>query len=83
LMGEIKSSAISTNHLEIGTLAQLAKTNRQLEMLERIRYEAIPDVRRMWIERFLETVRCPRCGDQLYKKGNEIRCRSCGFRIKM
>ncbi|MCD6237381.1 MAG: rhomboid family intramembrane serine protease [Thermoplasmata archaeon] len=83
LIRKTKSNDISTDHVDIRTLEKLAKTAEQLEILDRIRYEVIPDVRRLWVEKFLETVRCPRCGGEVYKRGNEIRCRNCSFRIKM
>jgi len=46
-------------------LEELADTRELRGMLERIRNEDQPEVRQVWLERFLELARCPTCGDPI------------------
>ena len=56
------------------SLRKLATTNELVTMLKKIEEESVPDVRRVWIEHFLEKARCPHCGSALRLDGRSIMC---------
>jgi len=70
----------TVDYLDAVNLETLAETPEQHEMVERIKNERIPEVRRLWVARFMETVRCPRCGGSLDFTKKGVVCRNCGFR---
>ncbi|HEC94948.1 MAG TPA: rhomboid family intramembrane serine protease, partial [Thermoplasmatales archaeon] len=70
----------TVDYLDTVNLETLAETPEQHEMVERIKNERIPEVRRLWVARFMETVRCPRCGGPLDFTKKGVVCRNCGFR---
>lgn len=82
----IREPKVSVIESKVGTskeLESLAKTPEQLEIIDKIRHETIPDIRDLWIEKLLEIARCPRCGGDLSKRGNRIGCKSCRFEMRI
>ena len=73
----------SRNKTDFVNLRRLAITEEQKRMLKTIEKETVPEVRRVWFDHFLETVRCPNCGKSLSCnfKG-KIWCKNCGFNMK-
>ena len=65
--------------INFSNLDQLADTPKLREMLERIKNETIPQVREMWLERFIEKAVCPKCKNPLNHFDGEIWC-DCGFK---
>ncbi|HEC81230.1 MAG TPA: rhomboid family intramembrane serine protease [Thermoplasmatales archaeon] len=63
-----------------GVLEEFAQTPEQFEILEKIKNERIPEVRRLWLNKFMETARCPKCGKPLLFTKNGVICKNCGFR---
>ncbi len=59
-------------------LQDLAVTDELREILIRIEGETEPDVRRAWLERFVERSTCPVCGSRPRLEGNRIKC-ACGW----
>jgi membrane associated rhomboid family serine protease len=73
----------SRNKTDFVNLRRLAITEEQKRMLKTIEKETVPEVRRVWFDHFLETVRCSNCGKSLSCnfKG-KIWCKNCGFNMK-
>lgn len=63
---------------EEADLRDLATTDELREVLARIEGETEPDVRRVWLERFVERSTCPVCGSRPRLEGNRIKC-ACGW----
>lgn len=59
-------------------LEGLATTDELRAIKERIEMETEPDVRRAWLERFVERSVCPSCGNRPKLEGNRIKC-ACGW----
>jgi membrane associated rhomboid family serine protease len=66
----------------VDDLDSLATTPDLKDALERIRGEENDDVRRAWLEYFVERSKCPRCGSKLRLEGNKLRCQ-CGFQMEV
>jgi membrane associated rhomboid family serine protease len=71
-----------SGHINFGELEKLASTPEEHQMLDRVKTETIPQVRDAWIERFLEKIKCPKCGNPLHSFEGKIWCDSCGFKTK-
>ena len=67
--------------INFSNLDQLADTTKLREMLERIKNETIPQVREMWLERFIEKAVCPKCKNPLNHFDGKIWC-DCGFKTE-
>jgi len=67
--------------IDVEALEQLAITDDQKEMLEKIKSEDEPEVRDAWLEYFLEKTLCPQCGKKPVRKGRALTC-ECGFELK-
>jgi len=63
---------------DVVDLGDLAITDELRNIKERIETETEPDVRRAWLERFVERSVCPECGDRPRLEGNRIKC-TCGW----
>ena len=61
------------------SLTHLATSPQLREVSQRITDSKELDVRRAWVDRFLELVRCPDCGSHLYWSGREISCTACDW----
>ncbi len=59
-------------------LKDLATSDELREIMARIEGETVPDVRRVWLERFVERSACPVCGSRPRLEGNRIKC-ACGW----
>lgn len=59
-------------------LDSLATTPELIGALEKVRGEENEDIRKAWLEYFVERSRCPRCGSKPRLEGNKIKCK-CGF----
>jgi membrane associated rhomboid family serine protease len=67
--------------LNYAGLAQFATTLHQRDMLARVQFETEEDVRKVWLQHFLESVYCPRCGRKPEIKNNKIVC--CDYEIPL
>jgi membrane associated rhomboid family serine protease len=74
-----ESRALDTLDLEV--LEGLAKTYRQKELLDKIKKETEADIRQLWLQEFIGTIKCPECGKKLQVKPHAAKC-SCGFKMK-
>jgi len=59
-------------------LDELATTDELKGIKARIEGETEPEVRRAWLERFVERSTCPSCGSRPRLEGNRIKC-ACGW----
>ena len=66
--------------INFSNLKKLAKTAESKEMLKRIEKEDVPQVRDVWLEHFLDKIKCPKCGERLNHFDNKIWCEKCGFK---
>lgn len=63
-------------------LGELATTEELREIKARIEKETERDVRKAWLERFVELSTCPECGSRPMLEGNRIKC-ACGWEKKV
>jgi membrane associated rhomboid family serine protease len=78
---EDKEEKKKVTRVDLKPLEQLAVTEDDRELLEKIRAEDEPEVRDAWIEHFLAKARCPECGKDLALVGRKLEC-ECGFKLK-
>jgi membrane associated rhomboid family serine protease len=67
--------------VDLSALEAIAITQEDKELLQRIKSEDEPDIRRAWLEHFLARAKCPRCQKKLEVKGRAIKC-ECGFQLR-
>jgi len=68
--------------IDFSALQKLATTLKQKEMLNRIENETVPQVREIWLEHFLEDIKCPNCKNPLTHFDGKIWCENCSFKTK-
>ena len=66
--------------INFSNLKKLAITPELKEELNRIENETVPQVKEIWLEHFLERIKCPSCGEPLNYFDKRIWCEKCGFR---
>jgi membrane associated rhomboid family serine protease len=67
--------------VDFQALEQIAITDDDKALLQKIKKEDEPEVRDAWLEHFLSKARCPHCGGMMGVKGRTLRC-TCGFELK-
>ncbi|MFQ6127882.1 MAG: rhomboid family intramembrane serine protease [Thermoplasmata archaeon] len=72
----------SKEEVTLAGLEQLAVNDELRIILQKIEGESLEDVRRAWLERFLQKARCPECGDIVRMKGRKIYS-ECGWSIRI
>ncbi|MFQ5910182.1 MAG: rhomboid family intramembrane serine protease [Thermoplasmata archaeon] len=68
-----------------GTLAGLERlaVDDELRMiLQKVEGESVEDVRRAWLEKFMQKARCPECGGTVRMKGRRVYS-DCGWSMKL
>ncbi|RLF27254.1 MAG: hypothetical protein DRN01_02910 [Thermoplasmata archaeon] len=80
LLVKEKRMTRATISFNVDVLKEFAETPEQFSILEKIKNERIPEVKRLWLNRFMETTRCPKCGAHLSLTKNGVFCKNCGFR---
>ncbi|HHH80226.1 MAG TPA: rhomboid family intramembrane serine protease [Thermoplasmatales archaeon] len=80
LLVKEKRMTRETISFNVDVLKEFAETPEQFSILEKIKNERIPEVKRLWLNRFMETTRCPKCGTHLSLTKNGVVCKNCGFR---
>ena len=65
---------------DILKLRELAKNENQNKILDKIEKETLPQVRQLWLDHFLEKVKCPKCNNMLNHSNNMVKCEKCGFK---
>jgi len=78
----------STRHrkkekMDYTPLKEMATTGAAKRAYENLISENIEELREMWLERFVETARCPRCGGRIEWKGRRFRCEKCDYEVKL
>lgn len=68
--------------VDFSSLKKLAVTPQLKKELEMIEQENVSQVRDVWIEHFLEKVKCPKCKNALNSFNGEIWCENCGYKSK-
>ena len=71
-----------TKGFEVTGLEALATTDELREALAHIKAADEEDVKRVWLEHFVERMECPDCGGKAKLKGNKLKC-SCGFEVEL
>jgi membrane associated rhomboid family serine protease len=67
--------------MDLDELKKLAATNELHELFLKFEKEDEPDIRRAWLEKFVESAKCPKCKSKLELKGRRIKC-NCGYNIR-
>ena len=64
---------------DISKLRELASNENQNKILDKIENETLPQVRQLWLDHFLEKVKCPKCSNPLKNTNNMVFCEKCGY----
>jgi len=64
-------------------LKKLAKNRELRDLFLKIKDEDEPDIRKAWLDRFVETASCPECKADLKIKGRKIKCTTCHYALKI
>jgi len=60
---------------------RLYATNDNLnKILDRIEAETLPQVKQLWIDHFIEKIKCPKCNNKLKNNKKIISCEKCGYK---
>jgi membrane associated rhomboid family serine protease len=78
---ELKAKGIEGKGIDFGLLQSISSNQGQLELIERIKVEELPEVSRAWLEYLLNSLECPKCGEKLLHDDKILRCK-CGFENK-
>ncbi len=73
-----KKVAIPHKKIDFDVLQSLSQ---EKEMLDRARNADVPEIRDAWLDHFIKTARCPKCGERLSHDGRTIWCK-CGFKLE-
>ncbi len=73
-----KPPDITTKRLPLERLASIVTTDREREVLKRVRTADEPEVQEAWLSTLLRELECPECGGTLVHH-NRIVCRRCGW----
>jgi len=55
----------------------LEEVSQDLTLINKIRFESIPEVKNEWMKEFVRKYRCPYCGGKLKISNGEIYCKRC------
>ena len=64
----------SYDHINYDTLRQFASTPQLNSQLNRIQTETVDQVRDIWLQDYLEKIRCPTCGRPLQHQNRRLSC---------
>jgi membrane associated rhomboid family serine protease len=64
---------------DISKLREIASNDEENKILDRIENETLPQVRQLWLDHFLEKIKCPKCNNPLNRSKNIITCEKCGY----
>ncbi len=67
--------------LDFEFLEKFAKSYKQKDILDKIKKETEVEIRDIWLQEFMKSIKCPDCGKKLNVKPHLAKC-SCGFKIK-
>lgn len=73
-------SNIKQRNIDFSKLKNLATTPELKEMLKKIEDENVLQVREIWLDYFLDKIKCPKCGNKLKHNQNQIECEKCGYK---
>jgi membrane associated rhomboid family serine protease len=76
-----KSASFERDKRLAQALARIATAPEAREAAETAAREEIPDVRRAWLDKALDTAKCPKCSGPLARKGDGAKCRQCGAEL--
>lgn len=65
---------------DISKLRELASTEDENKILDKIEYETLPQVKKLWIDHFFEKIKCPNCDNALNYSKNSVFCKKCGYK---
>jgi len=68
--------------IDYDSLEKLADTPKLKEILNKIKNENVPQVQKIWLNHFLDKVKCPKCQSGLNYDNSKIWCKKCGFKSK-
>jgi membrane associated rhomboid family serine protease len=65
---------------DISKLRELASTEDENKILDKIENETLPQVKKLWIDHFFEKIKCPNCDNPLNYSKNSVFCKKCGYK---
>ena len=65
---------------DFSKLNKLANTPELKNMIKGIENETVPQVKDIWLEHFLEKIKCPKCDNNLKHLDDQILCEKCGYK---
>ncbi len=72
----------SEKDIDLSGLKEIATTEKELAILEKIENEEVEDVRKVWVDEFFKVATCPYCSRPLEKVSGKIKC-ECGKEFKV
>ncbi|KAA0005785.1 MAG: rhomboid family intramembrane serine protease [Thermoplasmata archaeon] len=63
--------------LEFRDITELS-TPQNREIIERVRFESIPEIKMEWLKKLAKESKCPYCGGKLRERKEGLYCRRCG-----
>lgn len=67
-------------NFNISKLRELSSNENQNKILDRIENENLPQVKQLWLDHFLKTIKCPKCNNPLNLSKNNVICEKCGYK---
>ena len=75
----VKAEEKRKEKIDLEALEKMISTEKQREILERIKNEEHEEIREAWISYLLQQIKCPKCGGSL-EFNSKIVCKKCGYR---
>ncbi len=72
----------SEKDIDLSSLKEIATTQKELEILDKIETEDVEDIRKVWVDEFFKVATCPDCSRPLEKVSGKIKC-ECGREFKV
>lgn len=69
-------------NVDFSNLEKIATTPELEKTFEKIKNESLPEVRKIWIDHFIEKAHCPKCNNKLKDNDRKIVCKNCGFKTR-
>ena len=75
----LKTEGVGGKGVDFDLLQSLTHTPGQLELIERIKGEELPEISKAWLMYLLNSLRCPKCKGNLAHDEKSLKCK-CGFK---
>ena len=65
---------------DISKLRPYASNDNLNKILDGIEVETLPQVKQLWIDHFIEKIKCPKCNNKLKLNKKTVYCEKCGYK---